>query len=286
MELACNLAGRSAWEGGASLTLVERGDGVLAQSTPSNRKRAEDKLASTGVNVRCATSVLAVSAEGLSVAPRDGQQAGGEGGAAAEDMPADLVIWTAGSKPNDWLSSPVNGLSSTAETDDSGRLLVDKMLRVCPVQRGGDDADSASPTFEEGTVFALGDNAASAADPMPSTAQVAFQQSEYAAWNVWASLSGEKKLAFRFIPLGEMLTLGADDAAISAESLLGPELGGAVAKLSGPLASLARRAVYAARMPTAEQQMVAALGLSQGPLRRLVTRALETAAESGMKKKR
>ena len=118
---------------------------------------------------------------------------------------------------------------------------------------------------------------------MPSTAQVAFQQSEYGAWNVWASLSDEKKLAFRCMPLGEMLTRAPTTLHASAESLLGPDLGAAVAKLSGPLASLARRAVYAARMPTPGQQMVAALGLSQGPLKRLLSRALETAAEGGMK---
>ena len=76
-----------------------------------------------------------------------------------------------------------------------------------------------------------------------------------------------------------MLTLGADDAAISAESLLGPELGGAVAKLGGPMASLARRAIYAARMPTAEQQMIAALGISQGPLKRLLGKTLDAATQ-------
>jgi NADH:ubiquinone reductase (non-electrogenic) len=286
VELACNLAGRSAWKGAASLTLVERGDGVLSQSTLSNRQRAEAKLAATGVNVRCATSVLAVTEGGLSVAPREAPAGAADDASPEETISADVVIWTAGSKPNDWLSSPANDLSSAAETDESGRLLVDKMLQIRPAAAtaaGQDLGGDASPLFEKGTIFALGDNAASTADPMPSTAQVAFQQSEYAAWNVWASLSDEKKLAFRFIPLGEMLTLGADDAAISAESLLGPDLGAAVAKLSGPLASLARRAVYAARMPTPEQQMVAALGLSQGPLKRLLSRALETAAEGGMK---
>ena len=176
------------------------------------------------------------------------------------------------------LKSSKNDLSDAAEMDSAGRLLVDKMLRICP-RASTTENEKHSPSFEKGTLYALGDNAAIIDNAVPSTAQVAFQQSEYAAWNVWASLSGEKNLAFRFIPLGEMLTLGADDAAISAESLLGPELGGAVAKLGGPMASLARRAIYAARMPTAEQQMIAALGISQGPLKRLLGKTLDAATQ-------
>ena len=254
---------------------MERGDRVLAQSTLSNQERGETKLIDSGVDVRCSTSVLSVSSDGLQVAPRDALEDSGD---EAETMQADLIIWTAGSKPNEWLSSSNNDLSGAAEMDSAGRLLVDKMLRICP-RASTSENEKNSPSFEKGTLYALGDNAAIIDNAVPSTAQVAFQQSEYAAWNVWASLSGEKNLAFRFIPLGEMLTLGADDAAISAESLLGPELGGAVAKLGGPMASLARRAVYAARMPTAEQQMIAALGISQGPLKRLLGKTLDAATQ-------
>lgn len=91
-------------------------------------------------------------------------------------------------------------------------------------------------------------------EELPSTAQVAFQQSEVASWNVWSSLlappTGPKPLAFRYTPLGEMLTLGPTEAAIS--SLQG------LVQLGGPYASLVRRMVYVLRMPTQRQRAAAA----------------------------
>lgn len=64
------------------------------------------------------------------------------------------------------------------------------------------------------------------------------------------SLPGELD-SFTFVPLGEMLTLGLADGAVSS-------LGGLV-RLEGPVAAAARRLVYAARMPTPEQAVVAAV---------------------------
>lgn len=89
-------------------------------------------------------------------------------------------------------------------------------------------------------------------DALPSTAQVAFQQSEIAAWNIWSSLcaSAPGPLQFRYTPLGEMLTLGPMDAAVS--GLRG------LFQLEGPPASLARRLVYVMRMPTGGQRLRAA----------------------------
>ena len=58
-------------------------------------------------------------------------------------------------------------------------------------------------------------------------------------------------LRVRYIPLGEMLSLGNTDAAITS-------LGGLVT-LDGPVASAARRLVYAARMPTNQQRVTAAV---------------------------
>jgi len=49
----------------------------------------------------------------------------------------------------------------------------------------------------------------------------------------------------RYTALGEMLSLGGNDASVAA-------LAGLV-ELQGPLASASRRAIYAARMPTVSQ---------------------------------
>ena len=53
-------------------------------------------------------------------------------------------------------------------------------------------------------MFALGDAAGVRAESfggveqLPSTAQVAFQQADYAAWNVWAAINGKPLLPFRY----------------------------------------------------------------------------------------
>ena len=103
-------------------------------------------------------------------------------------------------------------------------------------------------------VFVLGDCAKIEDMALPCTAQVAMQQANIVAKNIMAkTLKGEDSSLekFRYLPLGEMLTLGASEAAIYG-------LGGLV-ELDGPLASAARRLVYAARMPTQEQTVTAIL---------------------------
>ena len=103
-------------------------------------------------------------------------------------------------------------------------------------------------------LFALGDLASfGAAHPtetnttpnIPNTAQAAFQQATYAAWNIWASLTGHGPLSFRYSHLGEMLTLGKEEAALAGLGLT----------LEGPLANCARRLIYLWRFPTLEHQI-------------------------------
>lgn len=38
--------------------------------------------------------------------------------------------------------------------------------------------------------------------------QVALQQADYAAWNVWAGINGRPMLPFRYQHLGELMSLG------------------------------------------------------------------------------
>jgi NADH dehydrogenase FAD-containing subunit len=64
-------------------------------------------------------------------------------------------------------------------------------------------------------IFALGDLADcqdAEGQQVPNTAQAAFQQADYTAWNIWASLTGRPLLPFRYQHLGEMMTLGTDNA--------------------------------------------------------------------------
>lgn len=109
----------------------------------------------------------------------------GSEASSSSSMPADLVLWTAGARP---ASTPLEPFP----LDARGQLEVDPTLRVLRHSR----------------VFALGDvsknqpgndgsSSSSSADFYPATAQVAFQQADYAAWNVWSAINGRPLLPFR-----------------------------------------------------------------------------------------
>jgi hypothetical protein len=126
-----------------------------------------------------------------------------------------------------------------------------------------------------------------APDPVPCVAsmysppQVAMQQADYVAWNVWASINGKALLRFNYQHLGSMMSLGSMNGAVSLPIALPPPLATAAGAgpvgdllraagvklrgsyggsndgvtLGGPLAAALRRAAYLYRQPTGEQQL-------------------------------
>lgn len=157
-------------------------------------------------------------------------------------IPTDIVVWTIGTTPitiENTFPFPKN---------EKGQIKINPHLQV------EDNPD----------VFALGDLVASQdkdGNSIASTAQVAFQQSDYCAWNIWASIEDKPMLTFKYQPLGEMLTLGADTATLSG---LGMEL-------DGGLAYFARRLVYLYRLPTPEHQLAVALNWITNPIATLLS---------------
>ena len=145
---------------------------------------------------------------------------------------ADLVVWTAGQSP---LSGP---LVDTFPKTEKGAIEIEPTLRIKGYSRifamGDVVVRSSSPQ----------DTTENAAKPLPATAQVAFQQSDYAAWNIWAAINGKALLPFRYQHLGDMMLLGTSDAAMT-------PLGIDRLTVDGPLAAAARKAAYLYRMPTA-----------------------------------
>ncbi|KAK3128707.1 hypothetical protein QOZ80_6BG0465420 [Eleusine coracana subsp. coracana] len=161
-------------------------------------------------------------------------------------------------------ASTSNDSSSTVtdlEIDSDHKKLI---LDLQPAERGRQgqilEADFVLWTVEtEETLqvkghprtFAIGDSAA-LRDPsgklLPATAQVAFQQADFAGWNLWAAINDRPLLPFRFQNLGEMMTLGRNDAAITASFIEG-------LTLEGPLGHAARKLVYCLRMPTDEHRV-------------------------------
>jgi NADH dehydrogenase len=223
VELACKLA--DLLEGCAAISLIEQGDTVLPQGKAFNREQAQRALDRRGVAVRLGCRVAAVGADRLRLRMGDD----------LEDLAVQGTLWTAG------LRMQPPRLEPFPTSDRLGRLVCTPDLRL----QGWDD------------VFAIGDVAHVSADPpdseappLPSTAQVAFQQAPLLAANLMRSLAGEPLEIFRFRDLGEMLSLGRGDACLS---------GGGIT-LAGPLAFQLRRLAYLTRLPGRVHQLRVAAG--------------------------
>jgi demethylphylloquinone reductase len=214
VELTCKLADRLGDRG--RIRLIDRNDTLLKQSTKFNQTAAQKALDQRGVWVDLDTTIEQINEADLVMVYKDQK----------DSIPVDLVLWTVGNA----IAQPIQDLPVPHAAD--GRICVETTLQVS----------------EHPTLFALGDlaNGIDAnGQVVPITAQTALQQADNVAWNVWASLSGRSLLPFRYVALGEMLTLGTDAAALDGLGLT----------LDGPFAYLARRLVYLYRMPTLEHQM-------------------------------
>src|SRR5207247_1627199 len=134
------------------------------------------KLRERGVEVRTGVKISGLTAEGVQLS--DGTE-----------IPARMLVWTAGTTPNPLLA----GLPCGKE---KGRARVDEYLRV--------------PGFEG--VWALGDCAlipdGKKGGVHPPTAQHALREGRTLARNVAAVIRGEPLRPFRFTTLGQLASLG------------------------------------------------------------------------------
>lgn len=149
-------------------------------------------------------------------------------------LQADLILWTVGSRP--CLPSEVlNTGIQPFPLNGRGQVETDENLRVKGYPR----------------IFAIGDSAGlrdNSGRLMPTTAQVAFQEADYAGWNLWAAINDRPLLPFRYQNLGEMMTLGRNDAAVTLSFIDG-------LTLDGPLGHTARKLAYLYRLPTNEHRL-------------------------------
>lgn len=214
VELACKLADRLGEKG--RFRLVELSDQILRTSPEFNREAATKALEARGVFIDLETKVEAITQDSISL---DYKQQ-------VDTIPVDLVIQTVGTR----VSPVVKNLP--LKQNQRGQITITPTLQV----------------IDHPEIFALGDLADchdTEGQQVPATAQAAFQQADYTAWNIWATLSDRPKLPFRYQQLGEMMTLGIDNATLT----------GLGVKLDGPLAAVARRLAYLYRMPTLEHQL-------------------------------
>jgi NADH:ubiquinone reductase (non-electrogenic) len=213
----------------ASVTLIDRNGKIMSPSTEHNRGTAERALQSYGITTKLKTSVKEVRENELILIDGNGRE---------YSEPADLIILTSGTQQSEFIKS------LNIAKDATGRILTGTTLQ--------------SKDYNE--VFALGDCSCIEGQLNPSTAQVAMQQSDIVAKNLGTlvkegSANGTGKLeTFKFLDLGEMVTLGITDASVTS-------LGGLL-ELSGPFAALGRRIIYAVRMPTTAQKAKALITAS------------------------
>jgi NADH dehydrogenase len=232
VELACKLAERLGERG--RLRLIELSDMILRTSPDFNRDAAHKALDDRNVWIDLETSVESIEPDMISLLYK----------AQVDTIPVDLVLWTVGTR-------------------------VAPVLQSLPLKHNQRGQLTTTPTLQvvdHLEIYALGDLADcrdAEGQQIPSTAQAAFQQADYTAWNIWASLTGRPLLPFRYQPLGEMMTLGTDNATLT----------GLGVKLDGPLAHIARRLGYLYRMPTLDHKLKVGFNWIARPLLDLLSEA-------------
>ncbi|MBW4617250.1 MAG: NAD(P)/FAD-dependent oxidoreductase [Desmonostoc vinosum HA7617-LM4] len=211
VELAGKLADRLQEQG--HIYLIERGEKLLKSFTTFSQKIAFQALAERGVKIHLKTKVQSISSDSITL-EHQGQ---------IKTIPVDLILWTVGTRVN-------------------------QLLRHLSSQQNHQDQLITLPTLQildHPEVFALGDLANirdHQGKQIPTTAQAAYQQASCAAYNLQAAITGRPLRHFRYIHLGEMLTLGTNSAIVSSLGFI---------NLKGRLAHITRRLVYLLlRMPT------------------------------------
>jgi demethylphylloquinone reductase len=230
VELACKLADRLKERG--RLRLVELTDQILRASPEFNREAAQKALEERGVWIDLETKVDALGENTISL----------EYKGKVDTIPVEVVLWTVGNR----VAEVVQNLP--LKHNQRGQLVITSTLQA----------------IDYPEIFALGDLAEcqdADGQKVPATAQSAFQQAEYAGWNIWASLTNRPLLPFRYQHLGEMMTLGTEDATLT----------GLGVKLDGQLAYVARRLAYLYRMPTLDHQLKVGLNWIARPLREMLS---------------
>ncbi len=228
VELACKLADRLGNQG--RIRLVERGNKILSNSPEFNQEVAQNALEARRVFIDLETEITQVTSDSISLAYKG----------KIDTIPVDLVLWTVGTQVIDMVKD------LPLEKTKNGLLKITPELQV----------------INHSEIFALGDLAAcynEAEQLIPATAQTAFQQSDYCAWNIWASITHRPLLPFAYQPLGEMMALGVDNATLSGLGM----------NLDGSLGYIARRLIYLYRLPTFKHQVNVGINWITKPLTEL-----------------
>ena len=214
VELACKIY--DLLEGKSKISLIERSSDILINNKVYNREEAEKAIFKRKIDLMLNTSVIEVTDDQIIVANNSKE---------VSNLKNDVVIWTAGVKPNlSFISQDIKKLKE--------KILINRNLQLISYEN----------------VFAVGDVATIEAQDLPTTAQVAMQQGKHVAKNISLMINDKDLLPFEFQDNGEMISLGIGDASISGLGLT----------ISGKLAFELRRLVYASKMPSFEESIKSA----------------------------
>ena len=228
VELACKISDRL--QGLGRVRIIDRNTRILPNSPDSNRLAAEKALASRDIWTDLSTNVAQIGNGEITLNYTQ----------SSDILPVDIVMWTVGSSISK-LGRDINLPHSSSR----GQILIEPTLQV-----------QGNPH-----IFALGDVAEcrdATGQVVPATAQVAFQQAQYCARNIWASLNQSALLPFTYLPLGEFISLGKENAAMSIFGQFGVE---------GLPALVARRLAYLLRLPTPQHQLRVGINWLARPMR-------------------
>ena len=205
VEIACKI--NDIYKNKFDISIVERSNEILGRNKIFNREEAEKALERRKINVILNSTVQQISDQKISIL-YDSE---------IKDLDQDVVIWTAGVKPNlPYIDEQV--------TQKDGRIEVNEKFQIENYINS----------------FAIGDiSIVKGMEDLPLTAQVAMQQGNHLAKNIELLFQEKDLLPFDFEDNGEMISLGIGEASISALGVT----------LSGKLAFEARRLIYASKMP-------------------------------------
>jgi demethylphylloquinone reductase len=214
VELACKVADRLGKRG--HILLVERGNQILKPFSSGVRRGAYRALQARGVQVELRTGVEAIAPNQITLV-RDHR---------ITPLAVDLTLWTAGTRSIDWISD------LDCQQNNQGQLLTLPTLQLVDypeVLALGDMAEIQYPNGKK----------------IPATAQVAYQQADCAAHNLKALMKRRPLRNFRYLHLGDMLTLGVNAAVVSSFGF----------NIEGRPASITRQIVYLQRLPTMRHRL-------------------------------
>ena len=215
IELACKI--KDMFQDQFEINVIEKSNEILNKNKIFNREQAEKALEKRKINVLLNSTVKEVSETKISIDGEDG----------ITSLDKDIVIWTAGVKPN------LSYLENDEITKKFGRISVNNNFQIENYKN----------------CFAIGDIAiVEGMEDLPITAQVAMQEGNHLAKNLELLMQGKDPLPFEFQDNGEMISLGVSEASIS----------GLGVTLSGKLAFEARRLIYASKLPDITESLKSA----------------------------